>query len=133
MLKLKMAFMYAKLVEEQHELMRDLFVSFRDMFVVTSIAPGRTDLLAFSIDTDTHRCLSITESEIEQYLELGYTRPSVVQWDCPAMMIRKPDGGIRIRMNYRSLNAVTIKDCYPMAFIDDMLDVLGNSKRFPAW
>ncbi|OWY92842.1 Retrovirus-related Pol Polyprotein from transposon 412 [Phytophthora megakarya] len=45
-------------------------------------------------------------------------------------MIRKPDGGIRFCIDYRRLNAVTVKDCYPMPLIDDILDVLGNAKMF---
>ncbi|OWZ11330.1 hypothetical protein PHMEG_00015661 [Phytophthora megakarya] len=45
-------------------------------------------------------------------------------------MIRKPDGGIRFCIDYRRLNAVTVKDCYPMPLIDGILDVLGNAKLF---
>ncbi|OWZ08077.1 Retrovirus-related Pol Polyprotein from transposon 412 [Phytophthora megakarya] len=46
------------------------------------------------------------------------------------MMIRKPDGGVRFCINYRKLNAVTIKDTYPMPLIDDILDVLNKAKLF---
>ncbi|OWY94548.1 LOW QUALITY PROTEIN: Retrovirus-related Pol Polyprotein from transposon 412, partial [Phytophthora megakarya] len=45
-------------------------------------------------------------------------------------MICKPDGGIRLCIDYRRLNAATVKYCYPMPLIDDILDVLGNSKLF---
>ncbi|KAG3044380.1 hypothetical protein PC122_g24858 [Phytophthora cactorum] len=45
-------------------------------------------------------------------------------------MIRKRDGGIRFCIDYRKLNAVTVKDSYPMPLIDDILDVLGNAKLF---
>ncbi|KAG3074110.1 hypothetical protein PI124_g21366 [Phytophthora idaei] len=45
-------------------------------------------------------------------------------------MTRKPDGGIRFCIDYRKLNAVTVKDSYPMPLIDDILDVLGNAKLF---
>ncbi|OWY98962.1 hypothetical protein PHMEG_00030130 [Phytophthora megakarya] len=45
-------------------------------------------------------------------------------------MIRKPDGGIRFCIDYRRLNAVTVKDRYPMPLIDDSLDVLGDARLF---
>ncbi|KAG3115409.1 hypothetical protein PI124_g924 [Phytophthora idaei] len=43
-------------------------------------------------------------------------------------MIRKPYGGIRFCIDYRKLNAVTVKDCYSMPLIDDILDVLGDAQ-----
>ncbi|KAE9306958.1 hypothetical protein PF008_g21347 [Phytophthora fragariae] len=45
-------------------------------------------------------------------------------------MIRKPDGEIRLCIDYRRLNAVTVKDCYPMPLIDDIIDVLGDARLF---
>ncbi|KAE8895703.1 hypothetical protein PF005_g2733 [Phytophthora fragariae] len=62
--------------------------------------------------------------------KLGHIRPSTSPWASPVLMIRKPDGGIRFCIDYRRLNAVTIKDCYPMPLIDDILDVLGKAKLF---
>ena len=63
-------------------------------------------------------------------MDLGLIRQSTSPWASPVLMIRKPDGGIRFCVDYRKLNAVTVKDCYPMPLIDDLLDVLGNSKLF---
>ncbi|KAG2770586.1 hypothetical protein PC129_g5177 [Phytophthora cactorum] len=45
-------------------------------------------------------------------------------------MIRKLDGGIRFCIDYRRLNAVAVKDCYPMPLIEDILDVLGDAQLF---
>ncbi|POM59155.1 Hypothetical protein PHPALM_36101, partial [Phytophthora palmivora] len=70
------------------------------------------------------------EAEVQQYLDLGLIQPSSSPWASPVLMIRKPDGGIRFCIDYRRLNAVTVKDCYPMPLIDDILDVLGNAKLF---
>ncbi|KAG2957564.1 hypothetical protein PC118_g23956 [Phytophthora cactorum] len=70
------------------------------------------------------------ESEIQEYLDLGLIRPSTTPWASPVLMIRKRDGGIRFCIDYRKLNAVTVKDSYPMPLIDDILDVLGNAKLF---
>ncbi|GMF55210.1 unnamed protein product [Phytophthora fragariaefolia] len=70
------------------------------------------------------------EGEIQQYQELKVIRPSNTPWASPGLMIRKPDDGIRFCIDYRKLNAVTVKDCYPMPLVDDILDVLGGAQLF---
>ncbi|KAE9347368.1 hypothetical protein PF008_g7833 [Phytophthora fragariae] len=140
--ELNVDFSDSKLNEEQRALLRSLIELFCDMFVETSMTPGRTDLLQFSVDTGTHSPIKqrpyrvskaegdVMEAEIQQYLKLGHIRPSTSPWASSVLMIRKPDGGIRFCIDYRRLNAVTIKDCYPMPLIDDILDVLGKAKLF---
>ncbi|GMF34276.1 unnamed protein product [Phytophthora fragariaefolia] len=112
------------------------------MFMEGSMKPGRTNLLEFSIDTGNSAPIKqrsyrvskaegdVMEYEIQQYQELNLIRPSSSPWASPVLMIRKPDEGIRFCIDYRRLNAVTIKDCYPMPLIDDILDVLGKAKLF---
>ncbi|KAG3020500.1 hypothetical protein PC129_g8093 [Phytophthora cactorum] len=127
---------------EQRRLFAEMLKGMRDVFVETSKKPGRTELLKFSIDTGTHLPIKqpdyqvskaegdVMESEIQEYLDLGFIRPSTSPWASPVLMIRKPDGGIRFCIDYRKLNAVTVKDSYPMPLIDDILDVLRNAKLF---
>ncbi|KAE8988260.1 hypothetical protein PR003_g22354 [Phytophthora rubi] len=140
--ELEADFTDSKLGGEQQGLLRSLLGDFRDIFVESSLKPGRTDLLKFSIDTRAHPPIKqrpyrvsnaegdVMEAEIQQYLELGIMRPSTSPWASPVLMIRKPDGGIRFCIDYRRLNAVTIKDCYPLPLIDDILDVLRGDKLF---
>ncbi|KAE8960690.1 hypothetical protein PR001_g30303 [Phytophthora rubi] len=140
--ELDVDFTDSKLGGEQRVLFADLLGSFRDMFVETCLKPGRTDLLEFSIDTGTQAPIKqrlyrvsqaegdVMEAEVQQYLELNLIRLSTSPWASPVLMIRKPDGGIRFCIDYRRLNAVTIKDCYPMPLIDDILDVLAGAKLF---
>jgi len=140
--ELNVEFEGSKLGDEQQQLMRGLLGEFKDMFVETSMTPGRTDLLEFEIDTGTHPPIKqrpyrvskaegdVMGAEIQQYLSLGHIRPSTSPWASPVLMIRKLDGGIRFCIDYRRLNAVTVKDCYPMPLIDDILDVLGKAKLF---
>ncbi|KAG3058447.1 hypothetical protein PI124_g23174 [Phytophthora idaei] len=135
-------FQDSSLGAEQRRLFVEMLKEFRDLFVETSKKPGRTELQKFSIDTGTHMPIKqppyrvskaegdVMEAEIHEYLGLGLIRPSTRPWASPVLMIRNPDGGIRFCIDYRKLNAVTVKDCYPMPLIDDMLDVLGNAKLF---
>ena len=46
------------------------------------------------------------------------------------MFVRKKDGPMRMCIDYRSLNAVMIKNKYPLPRIDDLLDQLKNAKFF---
>ena len=130
------------LTPEQKTIFQDELDKFGDMFVDSSMKPGRTNLLRFEIDTGDNRPIkqqpyrvsvaegAVMEAEIQQYLKLGIIRPSTSPWASPVLMIRKPDGGIRFCIDYRRLNAVTVKDCYPMPLIDDILDVLGGAQLF---
>ncbi|OWY96568.1 hypothetical protein PHMEG_00033137, partial [Phytophthora megakarya] len=139
---LKVDFSDSDMNEEQCELFSEMLNGFKDLFVETSKRPGRTDLLKFKIDTGTHVPIKqqpyrvsrvegeVMEAEIDQYSDLGLIRPSMSPWASPVLMIRKPDGGVRFCIDYRKLNAVTIKDSYPMPLIDDILDVLGQAKLF---
>ncbi|KAE8996169.1 hypothetical protein PF011_g16016 [Phytophthora fragariae] len=132
----------SKLSSEQKALFQDELNAFSDLFVESSKKPGRADLLMFEIDTGDNRPIKqqpyrvsgaegeVMEAEVEEYLDLGLIRPSNSPWASPVLMIRKPDGGIRFCIDYRRLNAVTVKDCYPMPSIDDILDVLGDARLF---
>ncbi|KAE8879464.1 hypothetical protein PF003_g36339 [Phytophthora fragariae] len=132
----------SKLSGEQKALFQDELNAFSDLFAESSKKPGRTDLLKFEIDTGDNRPIKqqpyrvsgaegeVMEAEVEEYLDLGLIRPSNSPWASPVLMIRKPDGGIRFCIDYRRLNAVTVKDCYPMPLIDDILDVLGDARLF---
>ena len=46
------------------------------------------------------------------------------------MFVKKKDGSMRICIDYRNLNAVTVKNMYPLPRIDDLLDQLRNAKFF---
>ncbi|OWZ08239.1 hypothetical protein PHMEG_00019251 [Phytophthora megakarya] len=112
------------------------------MFVESSKKSGRTDLLKFEIDTGSNPPFKsqpyrvsgaegeVMESEIQQYLDLGFIRESCSPWASPVLMIRKTDGGIRFCIDYHRLNSVTFKDYYPMPLIDVILDVLGDVRLF---
>ena len=51
-------------------------------------------------------------------------------WAAPVVMIPKKNGQIRFCIDYRRLNAATVRDVYPLPRIDDFLDRLGGAKVF---
>jgi hypothetical protein len=58
-------------------------------------------------------------SELEQK---GYVRPSSSLWGAPVLFVKKKDGSMRLCVDYRALNEVTIKNKYPLPKIDDLFD-----------
>ena len=69
----------------------------------------------------------------KQLLELqsiGFIRPSTSPWGAPALFAKKKDGTLRLCIDYRRLNRVTIKNKYPMPRIDDLFDQLRGARCF---
>jgi hypothetical protein len=66
-------------------------------------------------------------SELEQK---GYVRPSSSPWGAPVLFVKKKDGSMRLCVDYRALNEVTIKNKYPLPRIDDLFDQLKGVKYF---
>ncbi|WVZ81255.1 hypothetical protein U9M48_028649 [Paspalum notatum var. saurae] len=67
----------------------------------------------------------------ELKLDKGFIRPSSSPWGCPALFVEKKDqGGKRLCVDYRPLNAVTIKNKYPLPHIDILFDQLAGAKVF---
>ncbi|WVZ48619.1 hypothetical protein U9M48_000040 [Paspalum notatum var. saurae] len=69
--------------------------------------------------------------ELKNSLDKGFIRPSSSPWGCPALFVEKKDqGGKRLCVDYRPLNAVTIKNKYPLPHIDILFDRLAGAKVF---
>jgi len=63
-------------------------------------------------------------------LRKGFIRPSASPWGSPVLFVAKRDGTIRLCIDYRSLNEVTIKNKYPLPKIEDLFDQLSGAKVF---
>jgi hypothetical protein len=63
-------------------------------------------------------------------LEKGYIRPTSSPWGCPAFFVKKKDEALRLCLYYRPLNAITIKNKYPLSCIDILFDQLVGAQVF---
>ncbi len=68
--------------------------------------------------------------QLTELLEKGYIRPSLSPFGAPVLFAKKKDGTLRLCIDYRRLNAVTIKNKYPLPRIDDLLDQLQGATVF---
>ena len=68
--------------------------------------------------------------QLQDLLDKGFIRPSTSPWGCPALFVKKKDNSLRLCVDYRPLNAVTIKNKYPLPRIDILFDQLAGAKVF---
>jgi hypothetical protein len=62
------------------------------------------------------------KSQIELLLEKGFIRPSVSPLGAPVLFAPKKDGGLRMCLDYRALNKLTVKDKCPIPRVDELFD-----------
>ena len=68
--------------------------------------------------------------QLQELLEKGFIRPSVSPWGAPVLFVKKKDGTLRLCIDYRQLNKLTIKNKYPLPRIDDLFDQLKGASIF---
>jgi hypothetical protein len=68
--------------------------------------------------------------QLQGLLDKGYIRPSTSPWGCSALFVEKKDKELRLCVDYRPLNVVTIKNKYPLPRIDILFDQLAGAQVF---
>ncbi|WVZ59152.1 hypothetical protein U9M48_009344 [Paspalum notatum var. saurae] len=74
--------------------------------------------------------LAELKEQLRELQQKGFIRPSSSPWGAPVLFVTKKDGSMRMCIDYRSLNEVTIKNKYPLPRIDDLFDQLRGAKYF---
>ena len=67
---------------------------------------------------------------IQKMLQTNQIRPSTSPWSSPVILHKKNDGGIRFLVDYRKLNSVTKKDCFPQPSTEELLQRLGGHRFY---
>ena len=68
--------------------------------------------------------------QLQKLVDKGYIRPSVSPWGAPVLFIKKKDDTMRLCIDYRQLNKVTICNKYPLPHIGDLFDQLKGVSVF---
>ncbi|KAL2246181.1 UNVERIFIED_CONTAM: Transposon Ty3-I Gag-Pol polyprotein [Sesamum indicum] len=70
------------------------------------------------------------KKRLEELLDKGFIQPSISPWGGPVLFVKKKDESMRLCVDYRQLNRITIKNKYPLPRIDDLLDQLKGATVF---
>ena len=68
--------------------------------------------------------------QIEEYLAKGWIEPSSSPYGAPILFVPKKNGQLRMCVDYRALNKVTVKNKYPLPRIEDLFDKLRHAMMF---
>ncbi|KAL5007617.1 hypothetical protein ScPMuIL_016423, partial [Solemya velum] len=125
------------LTREQVGELESLLSEFSD---VLSDVPKQTSLITHSVKTTTdipiHRkpypipyaLQDKVKKELQQMKELGIIEDSDSPYSAPMVLVKRPEASLRICIDFRELNRVTVFDPRPMPRMDDVLNRLGKAK-----
>ena len=125
----------------QQQQLNELFKEFQDVFSQGDDDLGNTPLLKHGIETHgpplrqpyrwQNPAVRREEmAQVQQMLSSNVIRPSNSPLASPVVMVRKKDGSLRFCVDFRQLNAATVKNAHPLPRIDDLLDALHGAKWF---
>ncbi|XP_068307446.1 uncharacterized protein [Pyrus communis] len=101
----------------------------RDVEFTIDLLPGTNhiSLTPYRMDPTELRELKI---QLQELVNKGFIQPSTSPWGAPVLFVRKKDETLRLCIDYRQLNQVTIKNCYSLPHIDDLFDQLSGACMF---
>jgi hypothetical protein len=71
----------------------------------------------------------VVDATIKKLMDKGWIEPCVSVWGSPMLFVKKPNGELRLVIDYKALNAQTVSDGHKLPLIDDLLQKMGG-KRF---
>jgi hypothetical protein len=101
----------------------------RDIEFIIELQPGTAPIFKRPYRMPPNE-LAELKIQLQDLLNKGYIRPSASPWGCPVLFVKKKDNSLRLCVDYRPLNAVTIKNKYPLPRIDILFDQLAGAKVF---
>ena len=127
---------------EDRERLTRLLEQYSSVFSKGPSDMGLTDLVLHEIETGDNRpirqalrpqpltMLPVIDQHLSEMLEQKLIEPSRSEWASNVVMVKKKDGTLRFCVDYRKLNAATVKDVYPLPRIESCLDTLAGSCWF---
>ena len=70
------------------------------------------------------------KKQLDELVASGFIRPSKSPFGAPVLFVKKKDGSMRMCVDYRDLNRITVKNRYPLPRVDELFDRLRGAKYF---
>ncbi|CEP01920.1 hypothetical protein PBRA_008863, partial [Plasmodiophora brassicae] len=130
--------------ESEQTKIPEKYQDFADVFdeaTATSLPPHRASDCSIDLKPGTEppfcRLYGLSPREqvalkkyLEDNLQSNFIRPSRSSAGAPILFAKKKDGSLRLCVDYRGLNSVTVKNRYPLPLIDQLLSTLGQATVF---
>ena len=142
MIRLSFLVSLSHLEPKEAEEVKALLSEFHDIMSTGPLDLGSTTVIQHNIETTSeqpirqaprrlpmHQVKELRD-HIHKLLEEGLISPSNSPWDAPIVVVRKPDGSIRLCVDYRQLNSKTVKDANPIPQIEEAIENMSNAKYF---
>jgi hypothetical protein len=101
----------------------------RDVELIIELQPGPAPISRRPYKM-TPKELAELKVQLNELLDKGYIHPGSSPWGYPALFIKKKDQSLRLCVDYQPLNAITIKNKYPLPHIDILFDQLAGERVF---
>jgi len=101
----------------------------RDIEFIIDLLPGTAPIAKRPYRMSVGE-LEEPKTQLKELLDKKFIRPSSSPWGAPVIFVEKKDGTQGMCVDYRSLNAVTIKNKFPLPRIEDLFDQLRGAKVF---
>ena len=70
------------------------------------------------------------KKQLDDLVAAGFIQPSKSPFGAPVLFVKKKDGSMRMCVDYRDLNRITVKNKYPLPRVDELFDRLQGAKYF---
>lgn len=119
---------------------RDLVALLEQYPALFKDRPGRTSLVTHDIDVGDARPVKqapyrlhprhepAVREEINTLLKQGLIKRGASEWCSPLLVVPKPDQQVRLCIDYRKVNSLTVKDAYPLPRIDACIEAVGKAQ-----
>ena len=133
---------HPSLNEDTIQTLKDILMSYQDVFSKSDLDLGLTTLIKHRIDTNNAppfrqplrrfppAHVEAISDHVDSMLKQGVIEPACSPYASNIVLVRKKDNTYRCCIDYRQLNSVTRKDAYPLPRIDVCLDAMANAKWF---
>jgi hypothetical protein len=98
----------------------------RDIDFSIELAPGAVSVSRTPYKMSTPELVEL-KLQLREIMDKGYIRPNVSPWGAPVLFVKKKEDTLRLCIDYRQLNKLTIKNKCPLPRIDDLFDQLGGA------